>query len=214
MKISKYFTVLAATTLPLFAGFSQTAPTAIASQTKAASTLSPGAAEVEKLARSGVSDEVVLSFIGQSQSYYNLSAADITGLKDAGVSAQAMTAMLNHDGALHIQQPSLTTAASTPGSSQLATTQSGPFATTTISNTTPATATAVIAPATPAPQVEVIPVTPGPNYVWTPGWWSWNGRAWIWFGGYWGFPTRPGHVWINGNFYHGWGHESFREHRR
>jgi hypothetical protein len=66
----------------------------------------------------------------------------------------------------------------------------------------------------PPPQAEVIPVSPGADYLWTPGWWSWNGDAWIWFGGYWGHPTRPGHVWYHGNFYHGRGAESLGGHRR
>src|SRR6266496_4120465 len=52
--------------------------------------------------------------------------------------------------------------------------------------------TTVITPSEPPPpQVEVIPVSRGPDYLWTPGCWLWNGGAWIWFGGYWGHPTRP-----------------------
>src|ERR1051325_5337958 len=37
--------------------------------------------------------------------------------------------------------------------------------------------------APPPPQTEVVPVAPGPDYGWTPGYWSWNGGGWIWIGG-------------------------------
>jgi hypothetical protein len=67
----------------------------------------------------------------------------------------------------------------------------------------------------PPPEVEGVPISPGPDYLWTPGYWSWNGGAWIWLGGRWHYPVRPGHVWFNGNFYHGRGAEPFRGgHRR
>jgi hypothetical protein len=195
MIISKYFTLLAVTMLPLFTGFSQTAPVAAASQAGVPSSLSPGAVEVAKLVQSGVDDDVVQAYIGQSRACYNLSATDIAALKNAGVSLQAITAMLNHDRALHTQQQSPLPAAVTPAAQQTAASPSD----------------AVVPP---PPQVEVVPVAPGPDYLWTPGWWSWNGDAWIWFGGYWSYPSRPGHVWINGNFYHGRGVESVRGYRR
>ncbi len=55
----------------------------------------------------------------------------------------------------------------------------------------------VMAPAAPpAPQVEVVPVTPGPDYVWMPGYWSWNGTVWIWVGGRWGPRPYPHAVWV------------------
>jgi len=205
MKISKYCAALALTLLPLPAGFAQSTPTAPASQKNEAPLLSWGAAEVEKLVRSGLGDDVVLSFIAQSQVYFSLSAADIVTLKSAGVTSQAAAAMLDHDSALHNQQ-----LASTPGASPTYPTP----VTTVTSALAPATVVVPPSPA-PAPPVEVIPVSPGPDYLWTPGWWSWNGGAWIWFGGYWGHPTRPGHVWFKGNFYHGRGAEPFRGgHRR
>jgi hypothetical protein len=69
-----------------------------------------------------------------------------------------------------------------------------------------------VAPPPPALKVEVVPVSPGPDYMWTPGWWSWNGYDYIWFGGYWDFPVRPGHVWHDGRFYHGRGVEVIRGH--
>jgi hypothetical protein len=58
-------------------------------------------------------------------------------------------------------------------------------------------------PAPPPPQVEVIPVAPGPLDVWfwAPGSWEWRGR-WVWFGGHWGARPHPGAVWVHS----GWGH--------
>jgi hypothetical protein len=195
MKIQKYLTLLAVTMLPLLRGFSQIANPPAASAANAPSTLSPGAAEVGKLAQSGVSDDVVQAFIRQSQSYYNLSAADIASLKNAGVSSLAVTAMLNHDSALRTQQQSSSPTAATAASSQTTVTQSDPP----IANPTSANTTVVVQSA-PTPQVEVIPATPGPDYLWTPGYWSWNGGTWIWIGGYWHYPSRPGHLWIGGHW--------------
>jgi hypothetical protein len=214
MKTSRYFALLTVTLLPLLPGNSQTANPSAASQANAPSNLSSGAAEVAKLAQSGVSDDVVRAFIGQSQSVYNLSAANIAALKNAGVSSQALTAMLNHDSALRTQQQSSSPAAATPASPQTTVTQSDSASATATANPTSANPTAVAPTSPPTPQVEVIPVSPEPDYLWTPGWWSWNGDAWIWFGGYWGYPSRPGHVWFNGHFYHGRGVESVRGHRR
>ena len=61
-------------------------------------------------------------------------------------------------------------------------------------------APAVVAPAAPPPlQVEVAPVPPGPDYVWMPGYWSWNG-AWVWVGGNYVVRPRPHAVWVGGHW--------------
>jgi hypothetical protein len=60
--------------------------------------------------------------------------------------------------------------------------------------------TVVVQP--PPPRVEVVPVVPGPGYVWVNGYWSWNG-AWIWVPGRYTFPPRPHALWVGG----GWVHE-------
>ena len=70
--------------LPLLAGFSQTVNPSTAPQANAPATLLPSADEVVRLAQSGVDNQVVLAFIEQSHSCYNLSGADITALKNAG----------------------------------------------------------------------------------------------------------------------------------
>lgn len=65
----------------------------------------------------------------------------------------------------------------------------------------------------PAPIVEVLPVCPGPEFVWIPGYWYWNNN-WLWVRGCWvnrpwpnamwlhgqwiNHPYRGGHIWNNG----------------
>src|SRR5882757_4308927 len=85
-------------------GYSQTPDAPPISTAPAAQVnLSPGAAEVVKLAQSGVSDDVVLAYIQNSQSTFTLSADSVVYLKDLGLSQPVITAMLNHDAALNHQ---------------------------------------------------------------------------------------------------------------
>jgi hypothetical protein len=54
---------------------------------------------------------------------------------------------------------------------------------------------------TPPPKVpaEVVPVAPGPAYVWTPGYWAWNG-TWVWVRGAYVVRPRPHAVWVGGHW--------------
>jgi hypothetical protein len=52
-------------------------------------------ADVKMLAKSGVSDEVILSQVRNSRTVYRLSAADILDLKDSGVSEKVIDFMIN-----------------------------------------------------------------------------------------------------------------------
>jgi hypothetical protein len=54
-----------------------------------------GLPDIKMLAKSGVSDEVILSQIRNSHSVYRLNAADILDLKDAGVSEKVIDFMIN-----------------------------------------------------------------------------------------------------------------------
>ena len=63
--------------------------------------VSPAAAEVVRLSESGVSQEVVLAFIQNSQTNFDLTADDVLYLKDVGVAPEIVTAMLNHDSGGH-----------------------------------------------------------------------------------------------------------------
>ena len=57
----------------------------------------------------------------------------------------------------------------------------------------------VVTEAPPQPQSEVIVVRPGPEFVWTPGYWAWHGR-WVWVGGRWVYPPRRRAVWVSGHW--------------
>ena len=61
--------------------------------------------------------------------------------------------------------------------------------------------------APPGPQVEVIGVAPGPNYVWIHGHHRWSGSAYVWVPGRWEARPRHGAVWVDGRWMHhhkGW----------
>ena len=75
--------------------------------------------------------------IGQSPSCYNLSGADITALKNAGVSSQVLTAMLNHDSALRVQEQSSSPGTATAIAPQPTVTQSDAVSATAIVSQTP-----------------------------------------------------------------------------
>jgi len=44
---------------------------------------------------------------------------------------------------------------------------------------------------------------PGPGAVWIAGHREWRDGQWIWVGGYWTYPPRPGMVWFPGHWRHG-----------
>ncbi len=67
--------------------------------------VSPPAAEVVKLASSGVGDDVVLAYIRNSQAVFDLNADQLLYLKDVGLSPQVITAMLDHDNGIKSQTP-------------------------------------------------------------------------------------------------------------
>jgi hypothetical protein len=53
----------------------------------------------------------------------------------------------------------------------------------------------------PAPPVDVaVTPAPGPDYVWTAGYWNWNGVAWVWVPGVWVHPPFRGAVWFGGHW--------------
>jgi len=52
-------------------------------------------------------------------------------------------------------------------------------------------------PQPPPPQVEVVPVQPGPAHVWVQGHWVWRHGGYVWQPGFWE-PVRANHVWVPG----------------
>ncbi len=64
-----------------------------------------GLPDVKMLAKSGVSDEVIISQIRNSRTVYHLSASDILDLKDAGVSEKVIDFMINTPSQYRPQRP-------------------------------------------------------------------------------------------------------------
>jgi hypothetical protein len=55
-------------------------------------------------------------------------------------------------------------------------------------------------PPIPAPQVEVPGTAPSPDYVWTPGYWEWNGSEYVWISGKWMEVSTPQATWVPGHW--------------
>ena len=53
-------------------------------------------------------------------------------------------------------------------------------------------------PPPPPAQTEVVPVAPGPTYVWVPGHWAWRGPrfGYVWVPGGYAVPAQPGYQWV------------------
>ncbi|HOX55927.1 MAG TPA: hypothetical protein P5205_03395 [Candidatus Paceibacterota bacterium] len=151
MKTTKWFGLVALLALPSLSGLAQAPeapPPGVPERAlvEVPATLSPGAAEVVKLASSGVGDEVVLAYIKNSQAAFNLSADDVLYLKDLGLSPEVTSAMLNHDSTLRGQPQQYAPAAASPA---------------------PA-APAAVAPAPTAPPAPTVAAAPAPVYVSSP----------------------------------------------
>jgi WXXGXW repeat (2 copies) len=46
--------------------------------------------------------------------------------------------------------------------------------------------------------VYVQPLCPGPDYIWTPGYWDWDGDDYYWVPGTWVLAPQPGYLWTPG----------------
>jgi hypothetical protein len=57
--------------------------------------------------------------------------------------------------------------------------------------------------APPAIPVYVQPPIPAPGYVWTPGYWAWNGEGYVWVDGAWVLPPYEGALWTPGYWAYG-----------
>lgn len=82
-----------------------TAAPAPAEQPAANAAVSPAAAEVVRLAEAGTSDDVILAYIQNSTTAFDLSADQILYLRDVGVSSPVITGMLSRDNVLRTQSP-------------------------------------------------------------------------------------------------------------
>ena len=80
-------------------------PAPVVPSAPAPADLSPAAADVINLAESGVTDDVVLAYIRNSKSTFNLTADHVVYLKDLGFSPEVLSAMITHDTDLQAQGP-------------------------------------------------------------------------------------------------------------
>ncbi len=162
MRTTSWCGLLAGVIIPVLSSSAQvpaaTVPDAAArAEAVAPASLSPGAAEVIRLATAGVGDEVVLSYIRNSQAQFNLSADDVLYLKDLGLPAGITSAMLDHDGTLRAQEQQYAPAAVSPAPVAPAPAAVAPA---------PAPAAPVAAPAPAA--APAVAVAPAPVYVSSP----------------------------------------------
>jgi hypothetical protein len=104
MKRSRWVGLIAAFAIPFLTVRAQTPSNATPPPgTSAAPAVSPGAAEVVRLAEAGTSDDVILAYIQNSTSTFDLSAEQILYLRDIGLSSPVIAAMLSRDSALRNQ---------------------------------------------------------------------------------------------------------------
>ena len=170
--------------------------------------------EVVKLSRSGLEERIVVAYITNSPSRFQLSVDDITALKQDGISSDVITAMMNHDRAASSRTPAKespnapvrdrlppTTVTSglnwSSGDSSPLGTAQNPILEPPLPSPAPRRGVKIVDQAPPPPVPEVIPLAPGPEYYWIPGHWNWNG-TWFWVGG--SYVARPWQraVWFGG----------------
>jgi len=169
MKILRVMWMVLLAAAPVAAVLAQTGQTAGSETNLSSANLSPGVADVIKLANAGVGDEVIIAYVDKSQKAFTLTTDDIIALNNSKVSARVITAILSHEGL--IENPQGQAAGSRPTGEAPA-----PI---------PAeTGTTIVETNPPAPLVEVMPMSPGPGFMWAPGYWYWN-NGWIWLNGSW-----------------------------
>jgi len=196
-----WFGLMLAASLPLSSLRGQnpttppSAPAAVAPATDKKSTtnsLPPNVQDVIKLVNAHLGNDLVLAFVNSAGSRFNLSVDNILELKKLGISAAIVTAMLSHDAELQNPYP-----APPPGP--------GPAGQYGQPGQPLAAPQPVPLPSTPAPLVEYVPMAPGPEFYWAPGYWGWD-NGWIWIGGGWNWRGGWGWDGYRGwGGYHGWG---------
>jgi WXXGXW repeat (2 copies) len=88
------------------------------------------------------------------------------------------------------------TAVATPAPTQTTyTNANGQTVTTTTQQTQPAN-TIMVMQAPPALQQEVVLASPGPDYKWVPGYWTWRDSRYEWVSGHWEMPPHSDAVWV------------------
>lgn len=193
-----------AISLPVFCAEEAASATAAAALPEVAAespsqTFRTNVQEVIKLSQSGVSQDVVLAYISNGRVAYKLNVDDVLKLKDAGLTSEVIAAMLNHDKALQkpaaeapplAEKPKSVEILQAPGANVGAQTSAVAAAAQPPASAAPSTTTVVVQQAPPPTRIEIVPISPGPDYYWVDGYWGWRGSGWVWFGGNWDY--RPG----------------------
>lgn len=55
----------------------------------------------------------------------------------------------------------------------------------------------VVLNAPPAPQPEAVPPRPSQDFLWIPGYWTWQNNGYAWMAGHWEMPPAASAVWVN-----------------
>jgi uncharacterized protein YcfJ len=129
-----------------------------------------GLADIKALAAAGISDDVIISQIRNSNTVYHLSTADIIDLKNSGVSERVIDYMINTP-----------QTAGEGGPSELSVSPPPP-------------------PPQPVAVVPQVLVAPAPGFIWIEGDWTWGGFNWVWVGGHWARPPYPHARWEPGRW--------------
>jgi WXXGXW repeat (2 copies) len=66
--------------------------------------------------------------------------------------------------------------------------------------TRPVTREVLVTQTPPPVRIESQTIAPGPRYVWTHGYWRWNGAGYQWVPGSWVVRPNPGSVWVEGHW--------------
>jgi len=69
-----------------------------------------------------------------------------------------------------------------------------------VTTTGPGAREVLVTQTPPVVRVETQPVSPGPGYVWTAGYWRWTGIRYVWVSGSWVLPPRQAAVWVPGHW--------------
>src|SRR5579872_6745393 len=104
--------------LMVFAGYSAESPPNAAPPVvhgdASATNISPPVADVLRLAHSGVDDTVVIAYIDNSSSEFDLTSDNIIYLHTAGLSSADIAAMIRHDQRIHEMALTAETTSSVP----------------------------------------------------------------------------------------------------
>ncbi len=177
---------------------------------------SPDVAEMIKLIKAKTSDAVIVSYIKANPRPYHLTPAEVSRLKKTGASDAVLANITEHDRLIDANQYEW--AAGTPEAKQAAAAaeqvkpaKAAPHDELVKLPPPPAesapppkplkhawTSTVMVEQPPPGPKLELVPLSPGPEYAWIPGRWAWREGQWVWQGGYWAKPPGAGLTWVNG----------------